>query len=147
MERWARAAEEAGLVLELEDGSAGSAWCARSDLDRAVDVLIENAVAYSPRGSRVVVCALADGLEVVDGGHGLRPGEEEQVFERFHRGSAGRSGPPGSGLGLPIARELMQRWGGTATIANRPEGGARAALTLPREHGERGFTGSLPADS
>ncbi len=38
---------------------------------------------------------------------------------------------PGSGLGLPIARELMRAWGGDAAIANRAGGGAKATLSLP----------------
>ena len=70
-----------------------------------------------------------------DDGPGLSGGEEEDVFARFHRGSAGRGGAPGTGLGLPIARELMRAWGGDATLANRPEGGTRATL----------FAGSFPA--
>ena len=62
---------------------------------------------------------------MLDRGPGLDPGEEEAVFERFHRGRAGRAGPPGTGLGLPIARELCARWGGDVTLANREGGGAR----------------------
>ena len=85
----------------------------------------------------------ADGatIEVLDDGPGLAPGEEDEVFGRFHRGRAGRAGASGTGLGLPIARELMRAWGGDATLANRPEGGARATLTAPR------FAGSLPPAS
>ncbi len=144
VERWRRAAGEAGMRVELAEGFAGRAWCAPSDIDRALDVLVENALGYSPRGAIVTVRPLAGGVEVLDTGPGLEAGEEEQVFDRFHRGSAGH-GSPGSGLGLSIARELMQRWGGTATIANRPEGGARATLFLPEGDGR--FTGSLPAAS
>jgi signal transduction histidine kinase len=53
------------------------------------------------------------------------------VFERFHRGAAGRAGPNGTGLGLPIARELARRWGGDVTLVNRDGGGARATLIVP----------------
>ena len=52
------------------------------------------------------------------------------MFERFHRGRAGRAGPPGTGLGLPIARELMRRWGGDVTLANREGGGAVATISF-----------------
>jgi signal transduction histidine kinase len=102
--------------------------CAPVDLDRAVDSLVENAVNYSPPGSSVEIVAAAGTLEVLDSGPGLAPGEAEAVFERFHRGRAGRAGAPGTGLGLPIARELMRRWGAEVSIATRPEGGARAAI-------------------
>ena len=53
------------------------------------------------------------------------------MLERFYRGRAGRQGPEGTGLGLPIARELAAQWGGSVTIANRAGGGARARLELP----------------
>ena len=53
------------------------------------------------------------------------------MFERFHRGKAGRAGPSGTGLGLPIARELARRWGGDVELANRSDGGAVARITVP----------------
>jgi signal transduction histidine kinase len=53
------------------------------------------------------------------------------VFERFHRGIAGRAGASGSGLGLSIARQLAERWGGEVTLENRVDRtGARAVLRL-----------------
>lgn len=120
-----------GVAVEDRSGGA-SVTCARVDLDRALDSLVENAINYSPAGSPVTVVALARGIEVLDSGPGLAPDEAEAVFERFHRGRAGRGGgAPGTGLGLPIARELMRRWGAEVTIATRAEGGARAAITFP----------------
>ena len=62
---------------------------------------------------------------MTDQGPGLAPGEEETIFARFHRGTVGRaSRRRGTGLGLPIARELAARWDGTVTLANAPGGGA-----------------------
>jgi signal transduction histidine kinase len=69
-------------------------------------------------------------LAVLDEGPGLEPGEEERIFERFARGSGGR-GAPGTGLGLALVATLARRWGGSASIANRTEGGARAEVRLP----------------
>jgi two-component system, OmpR family, sensor kinase len=115
---------------------AGSSWCAPADLDRILDALVENALRYSPDHGAVLVAAHRGGIDVIDEGPGLAPGEEETVFDRFHRGAAGREGPAGTGLGLPIARELARRWGGDVTLANRLDGhGAVARVTLP-------FTGS-----
>ncbi len=70
-------------------------------------------------------------LAVLDEGPGIEEGEQEQVFERFSRGSGGQSAP-GTGLGLALVATLARRWGGSARIANRPEGGARAEIRLPR---------------
>lgn len=131
VERWSGAAAEEGIWLSAECDRAARLPCARADLDRAVDSLVENALRYSPPGSRVVVRAAGSSIEVLDEGPGLGAEEHDQLFERFHRGSAGRAGAPGTGLGLPIARELARTWGGEASIANRDGRGARASLTFP----------------
>ena len=136
--RWQRAAAAREVALHAEPDGAGVVWASRADLDRAVDAVVENAIHYTPAGGQVTVRGVAGGIEVLDDGPGLAPGEEDDVFARFHRGSAGRGGAPGTGLGLPIARELMRTWGGDAALANRPEGGTRATLTAPA------FTGSFP---
>jgi signal transduction histidine kinase len=127
--RWEAAAGERGIDLSgaAHDG-AGAVTVAHADLDRAIDSFVENALRYSPPGSPVRVEASRCRIDVLDGGPGLAPGEAEQVFERFRRGRAGRAGAAGTGLGLPIARELMLRWGASTAIENRPEGGARATI-------------------
>jgi signal transduction histidine kinase len=102
---------------------------APADLDRALDALIENALHYG--GGSVTLVPRPGAVEVLDDGPGIDPAELEQVFERFHRGRAGRAGPPGTGLGLPIARELMRRWGGDVRLANREGGGTAATVSLP----------------
>lgn len=130
-ERWRAAAGEHEIELEVRRGTDDSAWCAPADADRALDVLVENAVHYSPSGSRVTLASAPGRITVRDRGPGLAPGEQEAVFERFHRGSAGRAGPSGSGLGLAIARELAREWGGEVTLENAAGGGALATLRLP----------------
>ena len=75
-------------------------------------------------------------VEILDRGPGLEPGEEEAVFDRFSRGSAGRRGPGGTGLGLPIARELTRQWGGEVTLSAREGGGTLASIHLPPDSDE-----------
>ena len=104
-QRWRHTAEERSVELAVEAGqSPAQAWCARHDLDRAIDALLENAVRYSPPGSTVTIGVKPGLVEIGDRGPGLEPGEADSVFERFRRGSAGRRGPVGTGLGLPIAQ-------------------------------------------
>jgi signal transduction histidine kinase len=129
--RWERTAAAREIALSAEPDGAGSVWASPADVERAVDAVVENAIHYTAPGGHVVVRARNEAIEVLDDGPGLAPGEEEEVFARFHRGQAGRAGARGTGLGLPIARELMRAWGGDATLVNRPEGGARATLTAP----------------
>jgi len=138
-ERWRGNAAEMSIDLEVQDGGMNAtAWCAAHDLDRAIDALVENALRYSPAGSEVTIAVGPGLVEVQDRGPGLEPGEEEAVFDRFRRGSAGRRGPSGTGLGLAIARELTRQWGGEVTLANREGGGTRALIGLPRDAGDGG---------
>jgi signal transduction histidine kinase len=129
--RWRAAADERGVELARGlDRDAAPGFGAAPDADRALDSLLENAIVYAGRG-RVTVTVHGSSIEVVDEGPGLGQGEEDAVFERFHRGVAGRAGAPGTGLGLSIARQLAERWGGTVTLTNREDGrGARALFEL-----------------
>jgi signal transduction histidine kinase len=137
--RWEATAATRDLALEVQTAPTSPVWCARADLERALDAVIENAILYGAGGERVTIRAGGSTIEVLDGGAGLAPGEEEALFGRFQRGSAGAGAPNGTGLGLAIARELMRCWDGDAQLSNRAGGGAQAMLTLPP------FTGSLPS--
>jgi signal transduction histidine kinase len=111
------------------NGEPADGFAPPADLDRAIDALVENAIHYG--NGEVEVRSRRGAIDVLDRGPGLTDEDLEAVFERFHRGVAGRAGPNGTGLGLPIARELARRWGGDVTLANRDDGGARATLTVP----------------
>ncbi len=141
--RWS--GHEATVVVEGGDGV--SVRCVEADLDRILDVLIENALWYGPPGQRVVVGVDAGRITVTDQGPGLGAGEEEAVFDRFHRGSAGRSVRGGTGLGLPIARELASRWDGSVRLANAPSGGAVATVILPLATGAPPATAILESST
>jgi signal transduction histidine kinase len=135
-ERWRGAARELAIGLEVRrSGEAGVVWCAAPDLDRSIDALLENALRYSPAGSTVTIEVGTGRIEVLDEGPGLEPGEQEAVFDRFRRGSAGRGGPTGTGLGLSIARELTRQWDGEVTLAGREGGGTRAAISFALDGG------------
>ncbi|MBE2316774.1 HAMP domain-containing protein [Solirubrobacter sp. CPCC 204708] len=131
--------------IELR-GSPSLVRCTAGDLDRMLDAVLENAIDYGPAGQMVVVAVAPGQLTVTDEGPGLRAGEEETVFHRFHRGTVGRaSRRRGTGLGLAIARELSARWNGTVTLANAPEGGAVATITFPVADGAT--TSEHPAEA
>jgi signal transduction histidine kinase len=144
LRRWRREASERKLgLVHRREGAAGTVWAARADLERALDALIENALRYSPPGSTVTIAQAPGRIEVRDRGPGVPAGERELVFERFRRGSVGAAGPPGHGLGLPIARELAREWGGDVTLEGRVGGGTAAVLRLEPDdaHAKRGTPG------
>ena len=97
--------------------------------------LVENAVNYSPEDAEVrLAAARSNGqftITVSDSGPGIPADDLTRVFERFYRVDKSRSRPGGTGLGLAIVRHLVELHGGTASAANRPEGGAVFTVTLP----------------
>ncbi len=97
--------------------------------------LLENARRHVGPGGRVVVSAASDGrsltVSVDDDGPGVPPQERERVFDRFHRSEASRDrATGGSGLGLGIARSIVELHGGRIWLEDSPLGGARASFTL-----------------
>jgi two-component system, OmpR family, sensor kinase len=129
--RWRAAAAQRGVELEVgHHDEPATAWISPTDLDRTIDALVENALLYSPAGSTVTIDYGPGTIEVLDRGPGLAADEEEAVFERFRRGSAGRAGPAGTGLGLAIARELTRQWDGDVTLLPRDGGGLRAVIEV-----------------
>ena len=108
----------------------------RGQLHAAVSNLVENAVAYSPEGSRVVVTAArADDdvrITVVDQGIGI-PGEEiGRIFERFYRVDPARARTTGgTGLGLSIVKHVAASNGGKVEVWSEPGAGSTFTLVLP----------------
>jgi signal transduction histidine kinase len=136
VERWRSSASAHGMKLRHQrEGEVTAVWAARADVERALDILIENAVNYSPSGAPITLVSAPGRVEVRDRGPGVPADERDAVFDRFHRGQAGLAGPPGSGLGLAIARELIRGWGGDVAIGDRPGGGSIASVSLPRPAG------------
>jgi two-component system, OmpR family, sensor kinase len=130
-ERWGLRAEEAGHRLDVRaDGATALADAA--DVASALDNLIENALTYTPGGTRVLVESLArDGAAAVaveDDGPGIPSEEVPRVVERFYRGHGTQA--PGTGLGLAIVKEIAERWGGELDV-NGGEGGTRVVVRFP----------------
>ena len=106
-------------------------------LERAVTNLLDNAAKWGPPGSRVTVRLEAlDGigrLTVDDEGPGIAEADRDNVFDRFWRAEESRA-MPGSGLGLSIVRQVVERHAGRVGAFTAPGGGARLVLELPGRH-------------
>lgn len=124
------AAEHAERV-EIEDRGAPDEWPLDADrMRRALRNLLDNALQASPEGAIVTIAVAqqAGGLAITvrDRGGGVPPGEEEAIFEPFHTKRS-----RGTGLGLAVARQIVEAHGGTLTARNEPGGGACFSVLLP----------------
>jgi signal transduction histidine kinase len=109
-------------------------------IHQVVANLVENAVRVSPvPGSIALVGSLVDGrarIEVIDHGPGIPRAEAERVFERFYRPDAARTTPAGgAGLGLAIARWIVDLHGGSIRVEDADPHGCRMVVELPRAEG------------
>ncbi|HEX4481093.1 MAG TPA: sensor histidine kinase KdpD [Rudaea sp.] len=108
--------------------------CDEVMIEQVLFNLIENAIKHTPPESpiRITVKAWPAVMEVsvVDSGPGLPPGEEELVFDKFHRGRR-EAAQSGFGLGLTICKTIIDAHGGQISARNLPEGGAEFRFSLP----------------
>ncbi|ANQ84115.1 putative two-component system histidine kinase [Azoarcus olearius] len=120
--------ESSGQVLQVEGNSVL--------LRELVKNLVDNAIKYTPAGGSVTARTRVAGapiLEVEDTGVGIPEADRERVFERFYRVLG--SGADGSGLGLPIVREIAELHRAAVTLSPNPAGqGTLAQVVFPRTH-------------
>lgn len=135
---WQPVADDAGVELAAAQDVVHTPICAMAvdgHLEQTLDNLIANALEATPAGGQVVigVDTHPDHLTVdlVDTGAGMTDDELGRAFDRFWRAGDARPGE-GSGLGLPIARQLVRAGGGDLVLDRAPGGGTRARITLPR---------------
>jgi two-component system, OmpR family, sensor histidine kinase KdpD len=113
---------------------------ARVDVQRAREVLvhlIENANQYSPRDQPITITAEASGdfvvVSVADRGNGIDDPEQALIFEKFYRGKDQRYSVEGTGMGLPIAKAIVQAHGGTISLTSQRGNGSVFSFTLPAD--------------
>jgi two-component system OmpR family sensor kinase/two-component system sensor histidine kinase BaeS len=137
LDKYAAAAEAHNLTLTMTPSEPLPA--VRADADRVAQVLhnlVSNALRHTPSGGRVTLASEAKNgcvqISVSDTGEGIAPDDVSHVFERFYRGDKARTrGSGGTGLGLTIAKTLVETMGGTMSVESKQGAGSRFWFTLP----------------
>lgn len=128
---------EKGLLLESNINVADNMVC-RSDafrIKQIVNNLVSNAIKYTDEGKVTVSTAYMSGrltIGVADTGCGMTPEEQQRVFNAFTR-LPGAQRKEGVGLGLSIAREIVERLGGSINLVSRKGEGSKFTVVIPME--------------
>lgn len=124
-----------GQSIEILETPEASVLADPDLLKQVLLILLDNAIRYTPPAGRITLRARAEeasiALEVQDTGPGIPPEILPHIFERFYRGDPARTGG-GVGLGLSIARALVEAMGGTIEVESRVGSGSTFRIRLPR---------------
>jgi len=137
---------EKRVALELDELNGG--LVVRADRDRLMQVmvnLLSNALKFAPAdGGRVKVGAGGTATEVrvsvEDNGPGIQKEDHDVIFDKFRQGTATTDvltdKPQGTGLGLPISRQIIEYFNGRLWVESAPGAGATFIFALPRQPGD-----------
>ncbi|HTM94919.1 MAG TPA: PAS-domain containing protein [Croceibacterium sp.] len=125
-----------GITLDLRgDRSAGTVQADKRRLGRALGNLLDNAIAATPKRGRILVALSrqknAAKIVISDNGVGMKPSELARALDGFSLDLAGNTGTRRTGLGLPLARQLIEAHGGRLDLASEKGAGTTATITLP----------------
>ena len=122
------AAEAKGVQIEVEAEESPAVEVDPARMHEVLHNLLSNALRYTPNGGVIQVASRGTTISVTDSGPGIPPETLPHVFDRFYKSSD--SG--GMGLGLSIAKYIVEAHGGTIRAENAPSGGTRISLMLPQ---------------
>jgi two-component system sensor histidine kinase ResE len=128
--------QDVQVHLSIEQGLVDTAvWGDRDRLQQVLGNLTANALRFAPSGSTLTISAAPAGkqvrVSVTDQGPGLSAVEQQKVFERFYQGNQARP-HKGAGVGLAIAKSLVEAHGGQIGVESRPGDGATFWFELQR---------------
>lgn len=130
------AAEEKGVAMQLDVQDALPPVSADAKrIEQVVMNLLHNAIKFTPSGGSITLRARRQGrgvqVDVADTGVGMDAAQAERIFERFYKVDKGRSRAGGAGLGLAIARHLLELHGSQLQVVSELGRGSRFSFSLP----------------
>jgi Na+/proline symporter/nitrogen-specific signal transduction histidine kinase len=140
---------------EVETRIPAGEFRVSADRDRLLQVmlnLLSNAVKFVPAGNGRIAVTLTGGetdfqVSVADNGPGIAAGQQELIFEKFQRGDGDNlANPMGTGLGLPISRQIIEHFGGHLWVESQPGKGAIFSFRMPKSSSTLPASETGPSD-
>ena len=126
---------DAGLTLDLKGSAAKATEADRQQLQRAIGQLLDNAITHTPRGGRIVIEIVkrrgTTRIIVADNGEGMTQHELARALEGIRLSDDGKGIERRQGLGIPLARQLVEAHGGSLEFQTRKNAGTTATIVLP----------------
>lgn len=130
-----RAITDAGLTLDLRGGAGGKLDADQRQLGRAIGHLLDNAITATPKGGKILVdVGKPKGIArivISDNGPGMAKDELSRALDGLRTASDGKGLERRQGLGIPLARQLIEAHGGTLEIISRKGAGTSATILIP----------------
>ncbi len=128
-------AEKKDIVIDEQLPKSAEIYADEQKIRQIILILVDNAVKYTPEHGRISVAIREERggvqISVADTGIGIAPADQERIFDRFYRVDKARSRRMGgNGLGLAIAREIVEAHGGTITVESTPGKGTTFRVHL-----------------
>jgi signal transduction histidine kinase len=135
-EKYLRIAKDNQVRFDIEPLKAPSFYMGNEDrLDQVLTILLDNAFKFTPEGGAITVSLKENEknykLEITDTGSGISPGDLPYIFDRFYIADKARTSKS-TGLGLSIAKEILQHMNETITVQSEPDIGTTFTITLSK---------------
>lgn len=123
------------IQLEIKSSTPESVEVDAHRIDQVLENLIDNAIKYSPGESRVMVVSESDvcgcKVSIVDYGIGMTNEQQARIYEKFYRANTSNTAIQGLGLGMCIAKQIIEDHGGTIRVVSEHGKGTEVSFTLP----------------
>ena len=135
--KFTKQAEEKNIKLELVSDKVGVIKISPNYFERAIQNIIQNAINYTNEGGIIKVILKQDKqnilINIEDNGIGIKEADLPRVFDRFYKASNSRHDASGSGLGLPIAKQIIKQHKGGIFIKSKEGVGTTVSITIPKQ--------------
>ncbi len=136
IERMKSQAEKKNINLKLISDLSGDIRVHLYNFERAIQNILQNSINYTQNGGNIIVRIIEQRLfftiEITDNGVGIIDKDLPHVFDRFYKASHSRNDGSGSGLGLPIAKQIIEQHGGTITLESKINVGTSVYIKIPK---------------